>query len=347
MKRKWDWPLFSQIIASGLISLLILRAINPSLAVNQLLFWIIGLCIFYVVSHLDFRIWQNYTVIFYVVAIALLVLLFIIGDPVRGSIRWIDLGIFRVQPSELAKASVILALAAFFKERSAGELKNLILSFLIILPPFILVLIQPDIGSSLTFLAIWFGAALVSGIRLKHVITIILLAVVLSTLFYEVLAPYQKQRIATFISPQKDPLGTGYNIIQSKIAVGSGNLFGKGFGKGSQSQLNFLPEAESDFMFASISEQLGLVGAGFLIVIFTWLISRLMAAANDRERYAQIIVIGVASLFIAQFTINVGMNLALLPVTGIPFPLVSYGGSSLLTTLLLLGIVFAINRSHR
>lgn len=344
MRKTWDWLLFSQIIASGLISLLILYSMSSSLAASQLFYWIIGLCIFYIVAHLDFHIWKSLTIVFYIVSILLLLFLFIAGDPVRGSVRWIDLGFFRIQPSELAKASTILALASFFKERSAKDINNVVLSLLIILPPFILVLIQPDIGSSLTFLAIWFGIAFISGFKPRHIALLILSVIILTASFYEVLAPYQKQRISTFISPQRDPLGTGYNIIQSKIAVGSGNFLGKGFGKGSQSQLRFLPEAESDFMFASISEQLGLVGAGFLVSIFVWLISRIISVAREKKRYEQFLIIGIATLLIVQFTINVGMNLALLPVTGIPFPLVSYGGSSLLTTLFLLGLVFAINR---
>ncbi len=346
MRKTWDWLLFSQIIASGLISLLILYSMSKGLATNQLIYWIIGLCIFYIVAHLDYHIWQSLSKIFYIVSILLLLILFFTGDPIRGSVRWIDLGFFKIQPSELAKASTILALASFFRERSAKEINNVLLSLLLILPPFILVFIQPDIGSSLTFLAIWLGIVLVSGFKLKHIILLILASAIFIASFYEVLAPYQKQRISTFISPQRDPLGTGYNIIQSKIAIGSGNLLGKGFGKGSQSQLQFLPEAESDFMFASISEQLGLIGAGFLVIIFTWLISRIITITRDKKRYEQLLIIGIATLLIAQFTINVGMNLALLPVTGIPFPLISYGGSSLITTLFLLGLVFAINRDR-
>lgn len=346
MRKTWDWLLFSQITASGLISLLILYSMSSGLATNQLIYWIIGLCMFYIVAHLDYHIWQSFSKVFYIVSILLLFILMVTGDPIRGSVRWIDLGFFKIQPSELAKASTILALASFFRERSAREINNVLLSLLLILPPFILVFIQPDIGSSLTFLAIWFAVVIISGFKLKHIILLILISVIFIASFYEVLAPYQKQRITTFISPQRDPLGTGYNIIQSKIAIGSGNLFGKGFGKGSQSQLQFLPEAESDFMFASISEQLGLVGSGFLVTIFAWLISRIISIAREKKRYEQLLIIGISALLIAQFTINVGMNLALLPVTGIPFPLVSYGGSSLITTLFLLGLVFAINRSR-
>lgn len=346
MARHWDWLLFCQIIASGLLSLLILTAINRNLATNQFIFWILGLGIFYIVSHLDFKIWLGFTKAFYIVSIALLVFLYFVGDPVRGAVRWIDLAFFRVQPSEIAKAAVILSLAAFFKEKSARDLKNVLTSIAIMLPPFLLVLIQPDIGSSLSFLAIWLAVVLVSGISIKHLTMLMVSAVIIIVLLFESLAPYQKQRLTTFFSPENDPLGTGYNIIQSKIAIGSGTLLGRGFGQGSQSQLNFLPEAESDFMFASIAEQLGLVGAGLLIIIFAWLIWRVVAEARDRERYSQILIIGIAALLIVQFTINVGMNLALLPVTGIPFPLVSYGGSSLLTTLFLLGLVFAIGKSR-
>lgn len=343
MRKKWDWLLFVQILAIGLISLLIIFSINKSLAQNQLIYWIIGLVVLYIVSQFNYHSWQTPTRLIYIGSLISLVALLILGDPVRGSIRWIDFGFFRIQPSEVAKVASVLLLANFYKDKSARDLKNVVVSFLMILPAVVFVFIQPDLGNSLSFLAIWFGINLAAGFRIKHLLTFLLASTVLLIIFFEMLAPYQKNRLATFIDPGSDPLGTGYNIIQSKIAIGSGKFTGRGFGKGSQSQLNFLPEAESDFIFASIAEQLGFIGAGLLLALFIWMISRIVAITKDKDRYAQLLIIGIVSFLITQFVVNVGMNLAILPVTGITFPFVSYGGSSLLTCLFLVGIAYSID----
>ncbi len=343
MRKKWDWLLFAQILAIGLISLLIIFSINKSLAINQLIYWLIGLIILYIISQINYHSWQTPTRFIYIGSLISLVALLILGDPVRGSIRWIDLGFFRIQPSEVAKAASVLLLANFYKDKSARDLKNAVVSFLMILPAVVFVFIQPDLGNSLSFLAIWFGINLAAGFRIKHLLTFLLASIVLLIIFFEMLAPYQKNRLATFIDPGSDPLGTGYNIIQSKIAIGSGKFTGRGFGKGSQSQLNFLPEAESDFIFASIAEQLGFIGAGLLLALFIWMISRIVAITKDKDRYAQLLLIGIVSFLITQFVVNVGMNLAILPVTGITFPFVSYGGSSLLTCLFLVGVAYSID----
>lgn len=342
MRRKWDWLLFAQITGVGLISLLIIFSINRKLAASQLIYWVIGLAILYIVSQIKVLSWQGPTKFIYIATIMLLALLLFIGDPVRGSIRWIDLGFFRIQPSEIAKVATILLLANFYKEKSASVIANVIASFALVVPLAVLIFIQPDLGNSLSVLGIWFGMTVVSGFRLKHFLMLALTAAILGSLFFELLAPYQKDRLSTFINPNRDPLGTGYNIIQAKIAVGSGQVFGRGFSRGPQSQLNFLPEAESDFIFASISEQLGFVGATLLITLFTWAIIKIVSLANNQDRYSQLIIAGVASFLIIQFLVNVGMNLGLMPVTGITFPLVSYGGSSLLSSLFLLGLVYSV-----
>jgi rod shape determining protein RodA len=343
MRKKWDWLLFAQILAIGLISILIILSINKNLAQNQFIFWLVGLAVLYVVSQFNYHSWQTPTRFIYIGSLIALIVLLVIGDPVRGSIRWIDLGFFRIQPSEIAKAASVFLLANFYKDKSARDIKNVFVSFLMILPAILFVFIQPDLGNSLTFLAIWFGINLAAGFQVKHLATFLFASVALLLIFYEMLAPYQKNRLATFVDPGSDPLGTGYNIIQSKIAIGSGKFLGRGFGKGSQSQLNFLPEAESDFIFASIAEQLGFIGAGLLLTLFVWMITRIVAITKDKDRYAQLLLVGIVSFLITQFAVNVGMNLAILPVTGITFPFVSYGGSSLLTCLFLLGIVYAIS----
>lgn len=336
--------MFFLILAIGSFSLLVIFSINRSLSTNQLIFWALGLIIFYFFSHYDYKSFKELSLPFYALSIFALLFLLLIGDPVRGSVRWIDLGFFRIQPSELAKAATIFVLARFYSTRSAKNLKNLITGFLIILPPVLLVLIEPDIGNSLAFLGIWLGIAFASGFRIKHFLVLTVIGILLGIISFELLASYQKERLTTFLDPNSDPLGTGYNIIQAKIAAGSGGLWGKGLGHGSQSELNFLPEAESDFIFASISEQLGLLGGGMLIIFFVWACLRIVSFTKDKDKFGQLVLVGITSFLLLQFVVNVGMNMGLLPVTGITFPLVSYGGSSLITTLFLLGVAFSINR---
>lgn len=339
---------FSPVAVLGIISLLILSSIDRSLALNQILFWAIGLSVLFVVSQINYKNWLQISKIFYFFTLISLTLLFIVGEPVRGSVRWVDLMVIRFQPSELAKAAAIIFLAAFYNQKSSRDLANLIKGFILVLPAIILIFLQPDIGNTFAFFAIWLGISYISGIRIKHIALLSLITLIIGIFLFEILAPYQKERLATFFNPVSDPLGMGYNIIQSKIAIGSGQLFGKGYGHGTQSQLNFLPEAESDFIFASIVEQLGFVGGAIVLITFAWLIARLvLITTSSSDRFGQLIIVGVISYLLIQFIVNVGMNMGLLPVTGITFPLVSYGGSSLITSLLLLGIVLSIKQFSR
>src|SRR4030042_1376302 len=344
MGKKWDWFLFLLIIALGSLSILIIYSINKSLFENQLIFWFIGILLLIFFSYFDFRIWQKLSLPFYVVSLLSLLIVFLTGEPVRGSVRWIDLGAFRFQPSEITKVAIIPLLSAFYLNRTAYDLKNLFISFLIISPAVILIFIQPDIGNTIAFLAIWLGISVASKIHLKQIIAVFLIAPLLLIIFIKFLAPYQQERLSTFVNPTRDPLGTGYHIIQSKIAIGSGQFLGKGLGQGSQSQLKFLPEAESDFVFASLAEQLGFTGAGLLIILFGTLLVKIIKVSKNKERFGQLIIAGTVAFLTAQFLINVAMNMGLLPVTGITLPLISYGGSSLISTLILLGIVFSVER---
>lgn len=346
MNRTIDGITLAQVLALGAISLIVIFAANRNLALNQLIFWIFGLSIFYITSRLFYINWQKISFPFYIISILALVLVFLIGLEIRGSVRWIDLGVLRFQPSEIAKVSAIVVLSNYFANKSAAKLKSLISSFLLILPVIILIFLQPDIGSAAAIIAIWTGVIFAAGVSKKHVLVLIIAALVGLFLSYEILAPYQKARIATFLVPNQDPLGSGYNIIQSKIAVGSGQLFGRGLGKGPESQLNFLPESESDFIFAAIAEQLGAFGAGLIIVIFGLLLLRLTSYLKNADRFNQLIIAGALSLLLYQFLVNVGMNMGLLPITGITLPFVSYGGSSLISTLFLLGIIFSIRTQN-
>lgn len=344
MTKSLDLSLLAIILALGAISISVILAASRNLAVNQIIFWILGLSILYAVSHFFYPNWQRLSLPFYLISIICLLAVFVFGQSIRGSVRWIELGIFRAQPSEIAKVSTILLLATFFLKRRAQDLRNLILGFFLILPTFALIAIEPDIGSAASIIAIFISTAFAAGMKIRHFLFITLVMFALAVFSYEILAPYQKERIATFMSPGRDPLGAGYNIIQSKIAVGSGQIFGQGLGRGSQSQLNFLPEAESDFIFASIAEQLGFLGAGLVITLFVLMLSRIAQFTKGSERFGQLVIMGALGLFIYQFVVNVGMNMGLIPVTGITLPLVSYGGSSLISTLLLLGIVMSIRR---
>lgn len=345
MRVKWDILLLLLILALGSISVLIISSINPTLARNQLIYWIIGFTLLFFISHLNYQTFTRYSTGFYIACLITLAMLLFFGEAIRGSVRWFNFGFFRFQPSELTKLASILALSTFYTNNLATNFKNITKGLLIIAPATILVFIQPDIGNSLAFLAIWLGIVLASGIKLKHVAALVLITIVFIFFLLEFLAPYQQERLKSFINPTQDPLGTGYNIIQSKIAIGSGLLFGRGYSRGTQSQLQFLPEAESDFIFASIAEQLGLLGGSIVLIIFTFLIIRLISYINNAGRFGQLIIVGTISYLLVQFLVNVGMNLGLLPVTGITFPLVSYGGSSLITNMLLFGIIFSIIRA--
>lgn len=344
MRPNFDTSLLAIVLALGALSLTTIFAANKGQALNQTIFWVLGLVIFSIVRQLDMRYLKNFAKPAYFFAIIALVTVFILGETIRGSVRWIDLGIFRFQPSEVAKIASILLLSRFFQNREAQNFKNVILSFLAILPLFVLILIEPDIGSAGAIIAIWASIVFVAGLKREHALALFLSFMLILVVTFEFLAPYQKERITTFLNPTKDPLGAGYNIIQSKIAVGSGQLFGLGLGKGSQSQLNFLPESESDFIFASIAEQFGFLGSGLVISLLFAMQLKILKMAKNVNRFGQLLTMGTLGLFLYQFTINVGMNMALIPVTGITLPFVSYGGSSLVSNLILLGMIFSAKR---
>src|SRR3989344_2915324 len=295
MRKHWDLALLLIILALGSFSLLVILSLNRNLAVSQLSFWLIGLLILYIVSSLEYQIWRKFSLHLYLITLLFLLVLIFIGDPVRGSVRWIDLGLFRFQPSEIAKIAGILILANFYTEKSAKDLKNILISFLIILPAIFLILIQPDVGNTLALLAVWLGLSIFRNISFKRLLTLAVVGGLAIILIYQSLSGYQKERIASYLNPNIDPLTTGYNVIQSKIAVGSGQLFGRGLGRGSQSQLNFLPEAESDFIFASTAEQLGFFGAGMIISIYGLMCLRLTKISHGTDRFASLTTAGIVS----------------------------------------------------
>jgi rod shape determining protein RodA len=255
-------------------------------------------------------------------------------------------GGFQFQVSEIVKLVLIVFYADFFSRRHIGiaKMSTLFLSFLYFAIPGYLIAVQPDFGSALILFAIWFGFLLVSGIKWRHLaIALVIFAVVGGAMWQTVLEDYQKDRVMGFFFPDRDPLGTNYNVIQSKVAIGSAGIFGKGFGQGSQAQLGFLPEAQTDFIFAAFTEEWGIAGGILIILSFGYLIYRNARIGLDAgNNFGRFVCLGAAILFIAQFIFNVGSNLALTPVIGVTFPFLSYGGSSLLTNFVLIGIIQSI-----
>jgi len=328
--------------------ILMISSTDPSFAIQQLIFACLGFLVFFTVSNFDLRFFKNFSFAFYFIILLLLLILPVFGETIRGSTRWINLGFFLFQPSEIAKPVLIITLARFFEKRSSASLVNIFLSFLILFPYFVLIFKQPDLGNAVIILLIWVSIIFVSGMSLLFAVIGIISASFLLPISWFFLAAYQKARLISFLNPSIDPLGTGYSIIQSQIAVGSGQLFGRGFGKGTQSHLAFLPERQTDFIFATLSEELGLLGAIILLFGFFILVTHILDIAKiSTKRFSTQVSIGIATWILVQIFINVGMNVGIVPVTGITLPLISYGGSSLISTFFGLGLVNSIYRSKR
>jgi rod shape determining protein RodA len=315
--------------------------------IKQALFFLAGFVVFLVVISIDYQelLFWNYPI--YILIILLLILASFIGHEANGSQRWINLGFFKLQPSEPAKLMLIITLASYYSRKEVLDgysLKQLIVPILLTAFPFLLILLQPDLGTAM-MLAILFVSMTVF-VRLKMSTYAILgsTAIVMIVFAWEkVLKPYQKQRIQTFLNPEHDPMGNGYQILQSKIAVGSGGKFGKGYLEGTQGHLHFLPERHTDFAFSVWGEEWGFVGSlVFLGIYFFMLIWGLYIAMNARDRFGVLLAFGIVILIFWQAVINILMILGFLPVVGIPLPLVSYGGSSLLTTMVGLAILMNI-----
>ena len=331
------------------VGLLALYSLSAAGGVNyffkQSIFAALGLSALAVVAFWDYRHIEKYSTALYFMTLLILVGVLLLGTTVRGTAGWISFGIFQVQPVEIAKVTLIIFLASFISKKKSelGEWTRVIASLVLASALIFLVLRQPDLGSSLVLAAIWGGMILASGLRAKHLIVLFLLSAVLVSGSWFVLEPYQKDRINTFILPELDPKGSGYNVLQAIVAVGSGGMTGKGVGHGSQSQLNFLPEKHTDFIFAVITEELGLIGAFFVIALYGVLLYRIKRIGDTAsDNFGYLVAVGILVMFFAQMTINIGMNVGLLPVTGLPAPLLSYGGSSLLSVMVSLGLLLSV-----
>lgn len=354
--KKLDWILVGSIILLLVIGLLSIASASQArtgeltIFKKQLVFAVFGLTLMCLLSFVDYRFLRNYPAIvlsLYISSVLLLFSLLLWGSKIRGAASWFRInlssGALNFEPVELVKFSIIILLAKYFSSRHIdfGLFRHIVISGFYIAIPFMLILLQPDLGSAVLIVIIWIGIMLVSGIRARHLLVLFLIFSILSgTAWQFFLKDYQRARILTFFEPQKDPFGYGYNVLQSIIAVGSGKFWGKGLGHGSQSQLNFLPEQHTDFIFATIAEEWGFLGVSFILVLFGLIFWRLFVAmSNATTNFARLFIFGFTALLLAHISINIGMNIGFLPVMGIPLPLLSYGGSSLISIIVAFGII--------
>ncbi len=338
-----NWPIVLSSFLLLSIGILVIFSSSQELAVQQLIVAIIGSLLFFLISRLDYRIFGNFTMFFYFSVLALLLAVFFLDVQTRGSVRWIPLGAFNIQPSEFAKPALILLLAQFWS-KNLPQWRNIFKSLLWTLPFALLIFKQPDLGSALTIMAIWLGMLIAARISVKKLVLLITLFALSIPLGFTTLHDYQQQRVKSFLTPESDPLGKGYNLIQSTIAVGSGQFLGRGLGRGTQSRLQFLPEFRTDFIFASIAEEMGFVGSCLIISLYFFLITQsTMVSRLAPDLFGYLLVFGVVSMLLFQTVVNIGMNVGILPITGITLPLLSYGGSSLITTLVSLAFVASVS----
>ena len=301
--------------------------------------------VFMIVSFLRVQFWFKFTYLFYFIVLALLFAVDFYGITSSGSKRWINLFFLNLQPSELMKVALIIFLARYYNKIPSEQvmnLKYLITPIFALFIPVLLVATQPDLGTALLILASGVAVIWLTGFRIKFFLYSFLMLICLAPVGIAFLKPYQKARILTFLNPERDPLGAGYQIIQSKIAVGSGGIFGKGFLQGSQSYFDYLPEKHTDFIFTLFSEEFGFIGCIFLLIVYALIIYRIInIGTNSRNNFGKLFCYGFATAFFIFVSVNMSMVLGLLPIVGAPLPIMSYGGSAMLSTMIGLGIVMS------
>ena len=344
-----DFQLFFLILLLGIISFFTMYSTERGNFDYYTKSHIYRFCIFFiifvVISFVNIQFWQRIAYVFYLIILVLLLGVEFFGITASGSTRWINLYVFNLQPSELMKIALIIFLARYYNRipfRDVNRLKYMVQPFVALIIPMILVVIQPDLGTAILIALGGIAVIWLAGLRIKYFVYSFFFLVIVTPFVIAFLKPYQKLRILTFFNPERDPLGAGYQIIQSKIAVGSGGLFGKGFLKGSQSYLDYLPEKHTDFIFTLFSEEFGFIGSVFLLIIFALIIYRIIKIGNQtKSNFAKLYCYGFASAFFIYVAVNMSMVLGLLPIVGAPLPIMSYGGSAMLSMMIGLGIVMS------
>ena len=347
--KNFDYVLMFCILLLGSISLITMYSTDGGKILFHTKSHFIKLIVFtmmmLIISFINIKFWFSIGYLAYLLTVGLLFWTYFFGIKASGSQRWIDLYFINLQPSELMKIFIILCLAKYFhrmKLENVNSIYAIFTSLVIILLPMGLVIIQPDLGTSVLISISGIAVLWFAGINHKYFIYTLIAFLISLPFIISFLQPYQKLRVLTFLNPDRDPLGAGYQIIQSKIAVGSGGIFGKGFLKGTQSYLEFLPEKHTDFIFTLFSEEFGFIGSAFLLLIYAVIIYRIVAiGANSRSYFAKIFCYSFGAAIFVYITINMSMVLGLLPIVGSPLPIMSYGGSSMLATMIGFGIVMS------
>lgn len=350
-----DWILILAVIpllGAGIITMH--SFVGDNYFFSKQIIWIIVAFLFlFSFSVIDFRFLKrtDVLVVLFLASGVLLLGLLVLGAEIKGAQSWLSIGGFSLQPADPVKLVVILILAKYFSRRhiEIANIRHILVSGFYAFVPFVLVLLQPDFGSAIIIFSIWFGMVMASGISKKHLFFVIISGIIAFTLLWSFgFTDIQKQRISTFLNPLTDIQGAGYNAFQSTIAVGSGQILGKGIGYGTQSRLEFLPEYETDFIFAAFAEEWGFFGTVLLFVLFGIVIWRILAsAARGATNFETLFAVGLAVFFMSHIVVHIGMNLGLLPVTGLPLPFLSYGGSHLITEFMGLGILMGMRRYSR
>lgn len=356
--RNFDFFLLVLTIIIPLYGLLILRSATFSMELGTPLFfvtrqalWIgaglVAIIVLAVINYINFANWSRY---FYIFSVGLLALVPFIGIARGGAYRWLSLGAFDLQPSEVAKLVIIISLARLLAEQSDFErFTDLLPAFLHIALPMFLIFMQPDLGTSLIFVVILFGMLFIAGAQWRHLAAIIFAGLAIIPILFPRLEEYQRMRLLVFVNPGLDPLGHGFQLLQSKIAVGSGGVFGRGFLEGSQVQRQFLPAQHTDFIFSVLGEEFGLLGGLLLLILFVLMIYRILRIASvAKDRFGFLLCCGVATMLAFQVTVNIGMTIGVMPVTGMPLPFMSYGGSAMLVNMASIGLVLNVGmRRHK
>ena len=334
----------------GALNLLGIAGSGSLLFKKQIIFIVIGLFLMIALSFFNYRYLKNYSLPvlgFYFISVFLLILPFY-SRSVRGTNSWIIFGNLTFEPVELAKLMLVVLMAKYFSQRHIhiNDFRHIIVAGIYFSLPFAVIFLQPDLGSSMIFLAIWLGMLLAAGINKRHLFLIISVGVIVGySAWLFILQPYQKTRLTSFLNPYNDPKGSGYNIIQSKIAIGSGYIFGNGFGKGSQSNYGFLPEPHNDFAFAAFAEQFGFAGISVVMALVLVIISRILyIGSRTISNFGKLFSVGLTVFIGSHVFISAGVNVGLLPVTGLSFPFLSYGGSNLISLMIGLGTLQSIKR---
>ena len=346
-----DFTLFFSILLLGVISIFAQFSSSGGNFDYSSKSHLVRFCFFFIlflaVSFTPIRFWHSTSFVIFIFLLALLIYVKFNGIQSQGSRRWVNLFVINLQPSELMKIGIILFLSNYYHKISDGDvnkLRFLLYPVIAILAPFILVLSQPDLGTAILILLSGIVVTWLAGVRWKIFAYLTLLATILAPIAISFLKPYQKSRILTFLNPDSDPLGAGYQIIQSKIAIGSGGLFGKGYLNGSQAYLNFLPEKHTDFIFTLYSEEFGFIGSIFMVFLYSLITYRIIKIGTEtRSIFGKLYCYGFANAFFIYVAVNMSMVLGLLPIVGAPLPILSYGGSSMLAIMFGLGIVMSCN----